>query len=104
MLVDIKSYRGSFFTEILRLGTASGTVPYGMGQWSFLWTKTQDTSNDAYYIRASSYEDRNPQFRVPQALDPSAYMGGVTVGQILGVGNNITIQKISTMSVRCIKD
>lgn len=104
MLVDIKSYRGSFFTEILRLGTASSRAPYTIEQWSFLWTKTPDTSNDAYFIRASSYEDRNPQFRVPQALDPSVSPGGEIVGQILGVGTNITIQKISTMSVRCVKD
>ena len=104
ILTDIKSYRGSFFTEILRLGTASGTTPNSMEQWSFLWTKTPDTSKDAYYIRASSYENRNPQFKVPQALDPSASIGGVIVGQILGVGNNITMQKISQMSVRCVKD
>ena len=106
----LKGYRGSFATEIVRLGTAmlridynSGkTIPKRMMSDPYIHTSTplSGTNNEVWAGIVESEEAYTPEHKIPQALDPLTSPGNTNAYSFF----HTNIRKYDYLSVRCIKD
>ena len=107
----LKGYRGSFATEIVRLGGARQRMNYDWGKTvplrqidgSYFHTSTPISgTNGQVWAGVVLSEEYTPEHKIPQALDPLTYPGNHNLYYF--DDDNYTIYKYDYLSVRCIKD